>query len=236
MRIPWNKTNWHDDWIVEHLLDYPSYRTLAQAHNELFGTNIAETTIGTHVKHDLGINKVRLSGEFLTDEQKKFLDEYYPHHSVKETTEEFNKRFGTKKRKYTILNYARRKGMVVDQDIVTKSKLDAAHAENAKRPYRKVGDIRFDGKRWVMKGEDGHWEQVGRVIWAKYHGQVKKGYAIIHLDGNQENYEISNLAEVPAKYLGLLQANGFRSADSEITKTGVLWCDLHELLKRVGAL
>lgn len=236
VRVPWNKTEWHDEWIVEHLLDYPSYRALAQAHNELFGTQIAATTIGTHVKHDLGINKVRLSGEFLTEEQKQFLDEYYPYHSVKDTTAEFNRRFGTRKNKYTMLNYARRRGLVVSDAVVTKSKIDASHAEGTKHPYKKEGDVRFDGARWLMKAEDGSWGQVGRVVWAKYHGKVKKGYAIIHLDGNQENYDISNLAEVPLKYLGLLQANGLRSINAEITKTGVMWCDLHELLEKDGVL
>lgn len=230
-RVPWNKTNYNDDWIVEHLFDYPSYREMALAHNELFGTSIGATAIGTYVKYTLKLERPRVTGEFLTDEQKKFIEEYYPDHSVKETTVAFNKRFGTHKKKCTMLNYAKRHGLRVREDVVTKSKLDAIHAEGTKRPYAKIGDVYYDGKNWIMKTETGR-KRAQVAVWERYHGEVKKGYAIICLDGNQENWNIENLAEVPISYLGLLQVNGFRSDNAEITRTGIAWCDLKVALGR----
>lgn len=230
-RIPWNKTNYNDDWIVEHLLDYPSYREMALAHNEIFGTSIGATAIGTYVKHVLKLERPRATGEFLTDEQKRFIEEYYPDHSVQETTAAFNERFGTNKKKHTMLNYARRHGLKVREDVVTKSKLDASHADGTKHPYMKVGDVYFDGKNWIMKTETGR-KRAQVAVWEKYHGKVKRGYAVICLDGNQENWNIANLAEVPFSYLGLLQRNGFRSDSAEITRTGVAWCDLKVALEK----
>lgn len=223
-------TEWHDEWIVENLYSYPSYAALAQAYNEKYGTDIKPNTIGTHVKHNLGIDKTRLTGEFLTEEQKAFIEEYYPTHSVKDTTEAFNKRFNTNKGKSTMLNYARRHNLTVNEDIVTKSKIDAAHGENSRFPYRKIGDARFDGGRWVIKTEEG-WEQSGRAIWKKEHGDIPKGYAVIHLDGDCGNWDINNLMCVPVKYVGVLQGNNMRSSNSEITRTAVLWCELSELLE-----
>ena len=229
MRVPWNKTFWHDEWIVGHLFDYPSYREMAEAYNKMFGTDIAATTLGGHVKHDLGINKPRSTGEYLTEEQKRFIEEHYPNHPVKETTRMFNEKFGTNKKKYTMLNYAKRHGLTVREEIVTKSKIDASHAEGTKHPYREVGDLRYDGHIWLMKTEEG-WKCAARHVWEKKHGKIPDGYAVIHLDGDNANHDIENLLAVPMKYLGVLQGNGLRSADAAITTAGVLWCRLKELL------
>lgn len=217
---------WHDEWIAEHLLGFSSYREMIQAYNAEFGVDMSESSLNGHIKNDLGISKPRVTGEFLTEEQKRFIEEYYPHHSVKDTTAEFNRRFGTNKKKYTMLNYARRHGLQVDPAVVTKSKLDASHAPTSKIPYRKVGDIRFDGRYWVVKTENG-WKNVNRAVWEKHYGSIPKGYAVIHLDGDCGNYEIDNLQAVPFSYLGLLDRNGMRSTNAEITKTGVLWCNLY---------
>ena len=226
MRIPWNKTSYDDEWIIENLYAYPSYKALAEAHNEKFGTDIGATAIGSHVKHNLGIEKRRLSGEFLTEEQKAFIEEYYPHHSVKETTRAFNEKFGTDRKKYTMLNYARRHGLVVDEEIVTKSKREPHHAgSTSKKAEKEIGSIRFDGRYWLMKTEDG-WKSCHRAVWEEHHGKVKKGHAIIYLDGDITNWSIENLAEVPITYLGMLDKNGLRSSHPVLTEAGVVWCDL----------
>ena len=231
-----SKTVYNDKWIKEHLHDYKSYREMALAHNELFGTSIKASSIGTYVKHVLKIYKPRQTGEFLTDEQKRFIEDYYPNHNVSETTAAFNAKFGTNRNRYTMLNYARRHGLKVRDDVVTKAKLDASHAEGTKHPYSKPGDTYFDGRSWIMKTEDGQRKRAQVATWEKFHGKVKKGHAIICLDGNQENWNIENLAEVPFSYLGLLQTHGLRSENTEITRTGVMWCDLYSLLQKENVL
>lgn len=227
------KTTWHDEWIVENFLRYPSYKTLTDAYNETFGYEVAPTTMNGHCKHGLGLHKPRTTGEFLSDEQKTFIEKYYPNHSVDETTRAFNEKFGTDKKKHTMLNYARRCGIRVNADVVTKQKIDAAHAYGSKHPYRQVGDVRFDGRYWVMKTENG-WKSCHKAIWEKNNGKVSKGNAVIYLDGDITNWDIGNLAEVPIRYLGLLDRNGMRSENADITKTGVLWCELHDLVEREG--
>jgi len=226
MRTAWNKSDFHDEWIMDNLYAYPSYKALAEAHNAEFGTSIATTTMGTHVKHELGITKKRLSGEFLTDEQKAFIEEYYPHHSVKDTTKAFNEKFGTDKNKYTMLNYARKHGLMVDEGIVTKSKrFPHRKGGGSRNAEREIGDIRFDGRYWLVKTEDG-WKACHRAVWEKHHGKVGKGKAIIYLDGDVTNWSIENLAEIPTSYLGMLELNGLRSKHPIVTKAGIMWCDL----------
>lgn len=226
MRIPWNKTEYNDEWILENLYSYPSYKALAEAHNAKFGTDIGETAIGGHVKHKLGIDKRRLSGEFLTEEQKAFIEEYYPHHSVGDTTKAFNEKFGTNKNKCTMLNYARRHGLVVDEEIVTKSKR-APHCigGDSKKAEREIGSVRFDGQYWLIKTEYG-WKPCHRAMWEECHGKIKRGDAVIFLDGDKTNWSIENLAEVPITYLGMLDRNGLRSKHPVLTEAGIMWCDL----------
>ena len=232
MRIPWNKTMYEDEWIVDNLYAYPSYMELAKAHNEIFGTCIGATAIGQHVKHDLGIDKRRLSGEFLTNEQKAFIEDYYPNHPVSETVRAFNEKFGTNKKKCTMLNYARKHGLVVDKDIVTNLKR-RPHGKDgsSKRAEKEVGSIKFDGRYWLIKTEYG-WKPCHRAVWEKHNGNVKDGHAIIFLDGDRNNYAIENLAEIPIKYLGMLEKNDLRSSHPVLTKAGIAWCDLKVAIEK----
>lgn len=226
MRLAWNSTPYDDEWILENLYSYPSYKALAEAHNARFGTNIGATAIGGHVKHKLGIDKRRLSGEFLTEEQKAFIEEYYPHHSVNETTRAFNEKFGTDKKRWTMLNYARRHDLVVDEEIVTKSKrFPHRKGGDSKNAEREIGSTRFDGQYWLIKTEDG-WKPCHRAVWEEHFGKVKKGHAVIYLDGDRTNWSVENLEEVPITYLGMLDRNGLRSKHPILTEAGILWCDL----------
>ena len=85
---------------------------------------------------------------------------------------------------------------------------------------------------------------------APFTGTIKKIYAsdnavwlesnnkVLYADGTIDymtvltlhDNDISNLAAVPAKYFGMLQGNNFRSSNPEITKTGILWCQLYDAL------
>lgn len=233
MRTPWNKPAYDDEWIIENLYAYPSYKALAEAHNARLGTDISASAMNHHVKHELRINKRRTSGEFLTDEQKLFIEEYYPHHSVKDTVRAFNEKFSTDKKRYTMLNYARRHGLVVDEEIVTKSKrYPHRKGGDSEKAEREIGDVRFDGRYWLVKTESG-WKPCHRAVWEKHHGKVKKGHAVIFLDGDESNYSIDNLEEVPMSYLGMLELNGLRSKHPILTEAGILWCDLQTAIDNV---
>lgn len=226
MRIAWNKADYDNEWIRANLYSYPSYKALAEAHNAEFGTDISASAMNNHVKHELGINKRRVTGEFLTDEQKAFIEEYYPHRSVKETTEAFNEKFGTDKKKYTMLNYARKHSLVVDEEIVTKAKRYPHRiGGTAKNKEREIGSLRFDGQYWLIKTESG-WKPCHRAVWEEHFGKVGKGNAVIYLDGDRTNWSIENLEEVPITYLGMLDKNGLRSKHPVLTEAGILWCDL----------
>ena len=223
--------DWNDKWIAENYLRYPSYKEMRVAYNEKFGTNVSIAAIKNHTHYKLGIEKPRENCRHYTEEQIEFLKENYPIYGCRKTLKMFNERFNETRTWSSMKNFGQQYGIQVKEDIATKNKLEKVRAEGSKRALRKKGDIREECGRLVMKMEDGRWEQIGRAMYKLNGKEVPKGYAVIHLDGNVNNYEIDNLLAVPPKYMGLLQKYGMRSTNAEITKTGVKWCELYDVLK-----
>lgn len=78
-------------------------------------------------------------------------------------------------------------------------------------------------ERWVRKKY---------IVWEQTHGAIPENHCIIHLDGNQMNCDISNLACIPKEYMGLLCKNKWFSKNKLVTKTAIKWCELHLSLKQ----
>ena len=222
--------DWNDQWIADNYLRYPSYKELRNAYNEEFDTNVSVAGIKNHSRYKLGIKKPRETHRHYTAEQIEFLKENYPKYGCRKTLAMFNTKFNETRTYSSMKNFGANYGFLVDKSVATTNKLRSVRAKGSKRALRETGDIRKESGRLVMKMSDGTWEQVGRAIWKQNYGEIPKGYSVIHLDGNVENYDISNLAAVPIKYVGLLQKYDMRSENAEITKTGVLWCQLYDAL------
>ena len=220
---------WNDKWIVENYLRYPSYKAMAEDHNRLFGTTAKVDSIKAHARK-LGLKKPR-EGHYYTPEQVEWLKEYYPKHGCKKTSEEFNRLFGMSKTVQSMKNFGQMYGIKVDKAVATANKIGPAHGEGSKRAVRPVGSTRLECGRLVMKASDGTWKAAGRVVWEDLNGEIPNGYVVTHLDGDTTNVSIDNLSAIPLRYLGLLDAHGLRSTEAEVTKTGIIWCDLHEALQ-----
>ncbi len=219
---------WYDDWIKENYLLYPSYKALTKAYNQKFNTNAGVSAMKNHARIYLKLQKPRTDYVAYTEEQIEWLKSYYPTHSIADTTQAFNKKFNGNKTKSCIKNFGACYGVQVNPEFATKHKIEPCHSKGA-RKLRKLGDIRVECGRLVMKGPSG-WDAVGRVIYKMHGKDIPKGYHVIHLDGDVSNYDISNLQAVPPKYAGLLSKYGMRSSDPEITKIGIIWCQLYDAL------
>ena len=68
-------------------------------------------------------------------------------------------------------------------------------------------------------------------VWEKHNGPVPTGHCVVHLDKNRMNCELSNLACVPKKYMGILAKNNWHTQDRETTSTAIKWCKLHFAIK-----
>lgn len=221
---------WNDEWITENYLRYPSYKEMAKAYNEKFGTDIKPVGLKGHARNKLGIEKPRETHRHYTKEQIEFLKENYPKYGCGKTLEMFNKRFNETRTWSSMKNFGTCYGIHVDEKVAIENKLKPVRAKGSKRAERNVGEVREENGRIVIKMPSGKWEQIGRGIWELNGREIPKGYSVIHLDGNVNNYNIDNLLAVPQKYVGLLQKYGMRSDSAEVTKTGVMWCKLYDAL------
>ena len=221
---------YNEDWIKENYLNYPSYEKLAIDHNKLFGTSITTSAMKRHCSN-IGLKKPRMHEEF-TKEQHKWLQENYPLLGVRETQKQFNKKFNANRTYHSIKNYGHNHSIVVKDDVATKNKLREVHYNpNSKRHIKEAGYMRIECGRWVIKKEDGTWDFASRVIYENEYGNIPKDYDVIFLDGDINNLSVDNLLAIPKKYSGLLLQYNLRSSNADITRTGITWCDLYQLLK-----
>lgn len=224
---------WHDEWITEHLLEYGSYFEAAKAYRETFGVDICQAALKNHCRYKLGIAKPRGPNyRHPTEEQITWLKEIYPKTGVAETRRLWNERYADDLSTTCIKQIAKKHDITVDPTIATANKLKAAHGDTSKRALRKPGDTRMECGRLVMKDDNGAWKSAGRCVWEKFYGVIPDGYVVVALDGDTTNVDLDNLEIVPLRYLGKLQRNDFFSENPEITRAGIIWCDLYTALSK----
>ena len=57
------------------------------------------------------------------------------------------------------------------------------------------------------------------LIWEEHNGKVPAGHLINFKDGNRFNFDINNLMCITRAEHGIMNSNGFRSENPEITQT-----------------
>ena len=221
---------WHDDWIKENLFRYKNYKEAAAEYRKAFSIDISMEAFKNHCIYKLRLKRIRTNYRHISKEQTAWVKETYPVTGAKETARLWNERYGDHLSVTCMKQIAKRVGVAVDPDVATTNKLRAAHGKGSKRALRMPGETRMECGRMIMKAEDGTWKSAGRVIWENSYGKIPDGYALVALDGDTTNISLSNLEIVPWNYLGKLQRNDFFSSDPEITKTGIIWCDLEAVL------
>lgn len=113
---------------------------------------------------------------------------------------------------------------------VTHERWEEACKNNGTRTNVPVGTVvkRGRGENWikVADGTDG-WIPLKRHLL----GEQGKGMNIVHLDGDKANDDIDNLMAVNREVCALMARNGFWSENREVTRTGIMWCELVQAMK-----
>lgn len=151
-----------------------------------------------------------------TQEEKKWLKETYPAHGKKETARLFKEKFGIDVTPATLGRYCRVwLKCSVPKDVQYRSMT------------MPIGTVSMNCRGEVkVKTEEG-WIKATRQFVA-----VPKGMIAFNLDGNKYDNTPENIGITTNSKFRTLRNNGFWSNDREITKTGLLWCDLKEALDR----
>ena len=158
-----------------------------------------------------------MNSRFYTQEQKEWLRENYPKLGSKETSRLLFELYGRKVNPTAIKKYCRnRLGCSVSKEVRYGGFTSpiGTVSENCR------GEVK-------VKTEKGWIKATHSMV------EVPKGMVAFNLDGNKYDNSPENIGITTNSKFRTLRNNGFWSNDRELTKTGLLWCDLNELLEGV---
>ena len=208
---------WDDDWIADRWSDVRNWNTLCNLYNSEHGTNISYNTFKCHCNRDLELDY------HYTDEELDFLRENYPAKGIDYTAREFNKKFNYKRTKGSLGVRCKLMGLKVTEER-TKDVNDRIGSLNRLPINSKIE--KEHGEIYV-KTENG-WKREKDIVF----GEKPKGYIIVHLDKNVKNNSKENLCAIPRGVCSRMSINKFWSENRDITKTGILACQLEDALNR----
>ena len=191
-----------------------------------------------------------------TDEEKEFFREFVPGHSYAEIREAFIEKFGWEIRHGQIKGHIKRyklntgrngqfpkghvpanKGQKMSKEMYERAKPTMFKKGQMPINHRSVGSERItvDGYIEIKVKEPRTWKLKHRVIWEQHYGPLPKNHAIIFLDGNKLNTDISNLKLISRRELLVMNRKNLFSEDAELTDAGSnlakLICRTYEVME-----
>lgn len=156
-----------------------------------------------------------------TNEQKMYLKKIVKYYSTKEVIKMFYKKYNIKLTKSRI-NHFREKyklyrventGQYKKGNIpFNKQKIGYEFKDKEGYTWKKIDDCKFERKQ--------------KLLYEEKYGKIPKGYSVIFLDKNKDNFNINNLKliknkdKLTAKNMGLITTN------KELTEIGILTAQL----------
>ena len=213
------RIQYDDTWILERYETFRNWLTLCEMYNAEHSTNIGYNTFKAHCNRELSVNHM------YSDEQEDWLREHYPILGRYATTEAFNERFCENKTVNAIKVHCIQMGLKVSDERRKKKAV-----ENTGRCHC-IGEstIGSHGEKYV-KTPDG-WKREKELVY----GPVPKGMNIVHLDGDVTNNNRENLVAIDRQSMAMMTANRFWSEHPEITRTGIMCCELEMQIKKSSA-
>lgn len=220
---------------------------LQEEFNEKFNTNITYHAMKSYLsshKIKVGRNNKRK----FKDEHIEFLKENVKGITLKELTKRFNDKFnmnisesavGNLKHKYNLqsgivggqfpkghipANKGKKGYMSPEQ--YEKCKATMFKKGNVPANARDIGSERIDKNGYILvKIQDGHknknWIRKHRYLYEQAYGRIPKGHKVIFADGNNRNFDLSNLILVSDAEELIMNRNKLFKNDTELTKAGV---------------
>ena len=179
-----------------------------------------------------------------TDEESDWLRNNIAELSYKELTKAFNKRFERNLTLSAIGHKCARLGI----DHGKKHKFEkgkhnpcsptlpiGAEVISAGKVYVKVSDAPLSGGKLASGrsrlGEGGNFVQKNRYIYEQHHGPIPKGYMIVSLVNDRNNFEPQNLYATTRAVNMMMCQNKWYTESRENTLTAIKYCELQFALK-----
>lgn len=177
-----------------------------------------------------------------TPDQAEFLKGIIPDNPFEVVVEEFNKKFEREITPSQVRAYAKNHKLRTGRDTrfkpghipdnKGKKQTEYMSAEAIERTkatrfkkgqrsinWRPVGSTRItkDGYIEIKVKDPNIWKLMHRIVWEKENGQLKKDEAIVFLDGNKTNCDLSNLKKIRRKDLVRYNQKGIRFENADLT-------------------
>lgn len=205
------KLQFDDIWIREHFKGSET-AALCRDYNKEHGTNYTKDLFNYYLKKYLGLKS---RGRKYTKEEREWLKGYYPLYGAKKTADEFEVIFGRRINPDSLRNYCNRH-------------LNANVSKQVRYgPFTSpVGSITVN-----CRGEARIKTETGWIKATHSQVEVPNGMVAFNLDRDIYNNKPENIGVTSNGVFRTLRNYGFWSDNREITKTGLLCCELEKLIK-----
>ena len=176
---------------------------------------------------------------YFTSEQEEWLREhYFKATSYDELTTLFNREFGAFRTKSMLQDKCTKrlglKGMENPTTYGKKKKEQlpvGAIRKGAGATYIKVketpGKVRYTGYA------EPYWLPLQKKLYQDSFGEIASDKMVCFLDGDRDNFDLSNLYCIDRKISALLTKNHWWTNDRDLTLTAIKWCELYYAIKEV---
>lgn len=185
-----------------------------------------------------------------------FLLDYIPGHEEREIIEAFNDKFGILLSESKIGNFKHtygvksgthggcfkkgliphNKGKPMSPEVYERVKGSFFQKGHVPKTYRKVGSERItvDGYTEIKIADPNKWCLKQRVVWEEfYHEKLKPNEVVVFLDGNKQNFEISNLFKMNRSSLVRFNQDHLYGGDRDISKAAAVLASLKGKMSEV---
>lgn len=153
-----------------------------------------------------------------TKEEEKFLKDNVNGISVKELTSKINRKFGFNLEEKTVM--------------YKKKRMKLTNGLNTKYHPAKQFSERKNQNGYIQIKINGKWEFKHRYIYEQVNGKIPDGYRLLFADGNIYNFDLDNLILVSTNQALIMNREGLRKKDKELTKTGKIIAQILEKIYR----
>lgn len=179
-------------------------------------------------------------GHQYTDDEKEFMRSYVPGHTYREIQKAFTEQFGWEITLEQVRAYIKNhklntgktgqfekghvpanKGKKMSKEIYEKLKPTMFSKGTVPPNYKPVGSERItkDGYIEIKIEDSNRWKLKHIYVWEKKNGKIPKGYALLFLDGNKQNVNISNLMLIKRSELLIMNRYNLSGGNKQAIET-----------------
>lgn len=225
------------DWLKKnyHLVD--SNNKLTDKFNACFGTNRTNHQINAKCRQDLGLMRTTVHQRFTKEQNEWLRANYHSTDSYADLTDRFNVRFSSSRTPAQIRETCNKRlkltGMTNTTRYGSKKKEElpiGSIRKSSTGTYIKVKNI-VDDAIHISGYAKPYWLPLQQKIYEDAYGKIKDNEMICFLDGNPNNFDISNLYCINRKISAAMSTHKWWTKSREHTLTAIKLCELNLILK-----